>query len=389
VRTLSRILAFEKPNGMKDILPERYERKKQIRSSIERVMHMWGYRFVETPTLEYYETVGVASSIEDHQLFKLLDSSGRPLVLRPDMTTPIARLAASTLSKEPLPLRLGYCAPVFRSPKKEGGALSEFEQIGVEYIGDYSITADGEVVALLVSVLKEIGLEKFQVSIGHATLLQELLKGMLPEERLVSSFTQHLVEKNYVAFEKDVESLSVSTETKKRLLNILSLRGKEDVLSTASELLTDKEGSEELEQLSKLWYVLEDYEVSSFVQFDLTLVGEMNYYSGILFEVDAPKIGFPLGNGGRYDFLVEKFGRKLGATGFALRLDYVLEALNVKVQLPVLECVLFLPHKQREAIRFALQKRAEGIPIVLQPIESLDEIKLYSDKYKQIYPFFD
>ena len=112
---MSRLFMFEKPLGMRDTLPELYETKHSVRTTISEVMKKWGYQFIETPTLDDYETVGSASAILDQQLFKLLDQQGHTLVLRPDMTAPIVRVAASKLLKEELPLRLGYSANVFRA----------------------------------------------------------------------------------------------------------------------------------------------------------------------------------------------------------------------------------------------------------------------------------
>lgn len=126
---------FEKPLGMRDTLPNLYMMKEEVRVTMANEMKRWGYQFIETPTLEYYETVGTASAILDTQLFKLLDHEGHTLVLRPDMTAPIARVAASKLLKEKLPQRLAYSANVFRAQQREGGRPAEFEQIGVECIG--------------------------------------------------------------------------------------------------------------------------------------------------------------------------------------------------------------------------------------------------------------
>lgn len=174
---------FEKPLGMRDTLPELYETKDHVRSSIEEEMKRWGYQFIETPALEYYETVGAASAILDQQLFKLLDQQGHTLVLRPDMTAPIARVAASKLLKDDIPLRLAYSANVYRAQQREGGRPAEFEQIGVECIGDRTISADGEVIALMISSLKEAGLSEFQVSVGHIGFVQNFRQILGTEER--------------------------------------------------------------------------------------------------------------------------------------------------------------------------------------------------------------
>ncbi len=181
-------------------------------------MSRWGYRFIETPTLEYHETVGDASAILDQQLFKLLDQQGHTLVLRPDMTAPIARIAASKLLKdEESALRLAYSDSVFRAQQREGGRPAEFEQVGIECIGDPSVSADGEVIALMVETLREAGLKHFKVSVGHIGFVQELFKGIVGTDERADILRRFLYEKNYVGYRRHVEDLSLSSIDKERL----------------------------------------------------------------------------------------------------------------------------------------------------------------------------
>ena len=163
---------FEKPLGMRDTLPELYETKAAVRNKMSDEIKKWGYQFIETPALEYYETIGEASAILDQQLFKLLDQQGHTLVLRPDMTTPIARVAASKLLNQRIPLRLAYSANVYRAQQREGGRPAEFEQMGIECIGNKSTSADAEMIALMADVLKAAGLEKFKITMGHIGFVQ-------------------------------------------------------------------------------------------------------------------------------------------------------------------------------------------------------------------------
>lgn len=180
---MSSLFMFEKPLGMRDSLPEIYETKYIVKQKMDKEIKQWGYQFIETPTLEYYETVGAASAILDQQLFKLLDQQGHTLVLRPDMTAPIARLAASKLLNEDLPLRLAYNASVFRAQQREGGRPAEFEQIGVEYIGDKTVSADGEGIALMISLLEKAGVQKYQLSVGHIGFVQAFLNKFLARRK--------------------------------------------------------------------------------------------------------------------------------------------------------------------------------------------------------------
>jgi ATP phosphoribosyltransferase regulatory subunit len=375
---------FEKPLGMRDTLPPLYETKSQIRDSIGGVMKSWGFQFIETPTLEYYETIGAASAILDQQLFKLLDKEGHTLVLRPDMTAPIARVAASKIFNENYPLRLAYSENVYRAQQREGGRPAEFEQIGVELIGDETISADGEIIALMVSALKEIGLEDFQISIGHIGFLKELFLQILGTEERAKTLMKFLYEKNYVGYRENVKSLSLSTIDKQRLLDFLNLRGSIEVINQAMDLVEYDQGKESVLQLKKLWETMEDYGNQEILKFDLTLVSHMNYYTGILFEVYAKQVGFPIGNGGRYDGLFQKFGKKTSATGFALRLDRLVESLGPLPDITLSKCILFSEERRSEAFQIAKMKRAEGLKVVLQDINGVNHIDACTDQYEEI-----
>lgn len=375
---------FEKPLGMRDTLPDLYERKAAVRTSIQEEMKRWGYQFIETPALEYYETVGAASAILDQQLFKLLDQQGHTLVLRPDMTAPIARVAAARLLKDELPIRLAYSANVYRAQQREGGRPAEFEQIGVECIGDHTISADGEGMALMISALKEAGLQNFQLSAGHIGFVRDFFQQILGTEERVENLTRFLYEKNYVGYREHVKSLALSSIDKQRLLDFLKLRGGEEVIEIAYGLLENGTGKKALAELEQLWSIMRDYGQEDTVKFDLTLVSHMSYYTGILFEVYAGNVGFPIGNGGRYDLLLQKFGKDTGATGFAIRLDRLLEALEDSNEAEPVYCILYSPERRKEAFDFAKEERSAGKKVVLQDISGVKDIDACTSQYEDI-----
>lgn len=381
---MSRLFMFEKPLGMKDTLPELYETKSRVRNVIGNEMKRWGYQFMETPALEYYETVGAASAILDQQLFKLLDSQGHTLVLRPDMTAPIARVAASKLLKEGEPLRLAYSASVFRAQQREGGRPAEFEQIGIESIADNTVSADGEVIALMVSVLREAGLSNFQISVGHIGFVQELFQQILGTEERANALTKYLYEKNFVGYREHVKALNLSSIDRQRLLDFLKLRGGVEVIDLALGLMENGKGKEALLELKQLWDVVVDYGEQEKLKLDLTLVSHMSYYTGILFEVYADQVGFPIGSGGRYNLLLERFGKATVATGFALRVDRLLEALGeLKKDVPP-QLILFSEERRAEAYQFARDKRGVGVRTVLQDINGVKNIDSFTEQFSEV-----
>jgi ATP phosphoribosyltransferase regulatory subunit len=379
---MSRLFMFEKPLGMRDTLPELYEKKDGVRTYMSDTMKLWGYQFIETPTLEYYETVGAASAIADQQLFKLLDKEGHTLVLRPDMTAPIARVAASKLLEEDLPVRLAYSANVFRAQQREGGRPAEFEQIGVECLNEDTVSCDGEVIALLISSLKKAGLPQFQVSVGHVGFAQELFVQILGTNGRANALRKFLFEKNYVGYREHVNSLQLSSIDKQRLLKLLQLRGGEEVIGQALDIIENDKGKEAIVELKELWDVIKDYGFEDYVKFDFTIVSHMSYYSGILFEAYAGNVGFPIGNGGRYS-LIEKFGKKASATGFAVRVDMLLEALGGGPLENTTHCIFFSQERRKEAFQLAREMHEQGKKAVLQDISGVNNLDAFTKRFAE------
>ncbi|MBP3949987.1 ATP phosphoribosyltransferase regulatory subunit [Bacillus suaedae] len=380
---MSKPFMFEKPIGMRDTLPTMYATKKLIRDQLESEMTGWGYQMIETPTLEYYETVGVASAILDQQLFKLLDQQGNTLVLRPDMTAPIARLVASSLKGEAYPLRLAYQSTVYRAQQHEGGKPAEFEQLGVELIGDGTVSADGEVIALMIAALKRAGLSHFKVAIGHIGYVNALLLEIVGNEERADVLRRYLYEKNYVGFREHVKSLPLSSIDQRRLLSLLKLRGDKESLQEASKLVQGAEGLRAVEELEELWSVLESYGIADYVKVDFNLVLHMSYYTGVVFEGYGGNLGVPLCSGGRYDELLSKFERPGQATGFGVRLDLLVEALG-QTQETKQTCILFSKERRVEAFQQAATLREEGSKVVLQDIAGVKDVDSMSEQFIEV-----
>ncbi|BBU38443.1 ATP phosphoribosyltransferase regulatory subunit [Aeribacillus pallidus] len=378
---------FEKPLGMRDTLPGLYVIKESVRKKMMNVIESWGYQFLETPTLEFYETVGVQSAIQEQQLFKLLDRQGHTLVLRPDMTAPIARIAASKLMKESLPLRLAYSANVFRAQQHEGGRPAEFEQIGIELIGDGTISADAEAIALMIYALKNTGLKDFKISIGHIGFINALFGEILGKEERAEKLRRYLYEKNFVGYREHVKRLSLSTIDKERLLRVIDLKGGIEKADEASSLVACDSGKKALEDLKQLLIQLRAYEVDQYIKLELNIVSHMSYYTSVIFELYANGVGLPIGNGGRYDHLLEKFERPAPATGFGIRLDNLLEALGNLNLNKDRYCIIFSRENRKEAFRYANKLRKEGKQVVMQDISGIDQIDRFTGQFTDIYYF--
>lgn len=375
---------FEKPLGMRDSFPEVNEQKEYIRSTSRDFIREKGYDFIKTPSVEYFETIGKASAIDESSLFKLVDNQGEMLVLRPDMTTPIARIAASKLLKEKNPLRLAYYADVFRAQQREGGRPAEFEQLGLELIGDFSPYADSEIIFTAIELLKALGLESFQITIGHAEILTAFLTNNTNDREQVEALRQLLVEKNLVGFSQKIESMNLLQEQKERLIKIIDYTIDSKEFSDFRQFLKDDQQYllDQIEELQKLLeFQLNDY---SIVSFDFSLASHMSYYTGMLFEIHAPGSGFSIGNGGRYDELFKQFSEKVGATGFGIRVDRLLEVLPKNVVNEKHTLLLFDKGSFSKANVLAEARRNAGERVTLQFAEGVNDMEAFKQNFDDV-----
>ncbi|MBO8173195.1 MAG: ATP phosphoribosyltransferase regulatory subunit [Bacillaceae bacterium] len=383
-------LGFEKPLGMRDILPDLLSRQRYIENQLRHCIEKWGYQEIMTPTLEYYDTVGGASATLDDKLFKLLDRQGKTVVLRPDVTAPIARVVSSLLKEEPFPIRLYYHANVFRTQEKEAGRNAEFYQTGVELIGEQDVTADAEVIALAVQSLKEAGVEKFKIAVGHMGFLYGLFEEIVQDEDSREDLIRFLEEHNYVGYRERISELPLTDVDRRRLFVVSSLRGGAEKLQDALELTTNGRARKAVRNLQELIEALSAYDVMDFVIFDLNLVSNLDYYTGIVFEGYAEDLGFPVCSGGRYDSLLGKFGRPAPATGFALKMDRLTQAssLTPRQESKKRVLILFTRDNRAEAIREACRLRNEA-PDMIVTTQLIGEIEtketpLSEDRFDQV-----
>ncbi|RXT04026.1 ATP phosphoribosyltransferase regulatory subunit [Ammoniphilus sp. CFH 90114] len=374
---MTKPLGFEKPLGMRDYLPEMLAKQRFVEEKLNTCMKRWGYQEILTPTLEYYDTVGDASATLDSKLFKLLDRQGRTLVLRPDVTAPIARVASSLLKDEPRPLRLMYNTSVFRAQQNEAGRNAEFIQSGVELIGDATVEADAEVIALAVASLQAAGLSQFKIAIGHVNFMEGLLEETVPGVEQREKLKERLHNSDYVGFRQDVEALDIPADQKSRLHGILKLRGGVEKLAEAEALTINGRARKAVRNLQELWVALQAYEVTDYIIFDLNLLNNINYYTGILFEGYAAGQGWPVCGGGRYDQLLSRFGVDNPSTGFAIKMDRLLQTSELQPPEEQRKIyILFDQDSRTEAIQKANELRQDAIVVTgtQQPTTKFDAV---------------
>ncbi len=320
------------PKGTRDYLPGEVERYRYIEDELRGIFKLWGYQEVRSPTIEFVEALstGVGPELVDNT-FKFQDFDGKILALRAEMTAPVARIVTTRMATMPEPIRLFYVSNVFRYSQSYVERGREFWQAGVELIGCNTSEADGEILSLLISSLRKLGLREVRVDVGHASLLKDLLKATGLDEEKKGILQSLLAYRDEARLEKFMDQNNFPSRLREAFLQFSCCRRLDEVSSVSIGPSEYGKAGDHLRNLLEVKDVLADYGVENFVFFDFSLTRKIEYYTGMVFEASAPNLGLPLGGGGRYDDFIEKFGKlKLPATGFALEVERCLQALTAQ-----------------------------------------------------------
>jgi ATP phosphoribosyltransferase regulatory subunit len=315
------------PHGLQDRLLKEAVRRRQAEAAIRASFVRWGYQEVIPPTFEYLDNLAVGASAELKQaMYRFFDREGHTLALRADFTPQVARIAATKLFDQPMPLRCSYVGSLFRHEEPQAGRKREFTQAGVELVGAETPAADAEVVALAIATLEALGLQEFQVNLGQMAFFRALTMGL--SEGALASIRQAIDQKNRTRLIATLQDAGVTGDWRGLLARLPNLVGGPELLGEARELSDNLAQQSELAAaigwLEKTYHLLEAYGVADRVILDLGEVRGMDYYTGITFRGVAPGLGWPIVSGGRYDHLIEHFGRPLPAVGFGLGLERAL-----------------------------------------------------------------
>jgi ATP phosphoribosyltransferase regulatory subunit len=272
-----------------------------------------GYGEVHTPALEYEEVLLRGDERAAGARYRTFDEQGAVLALRSDMTIPIARVVATRYADAAPPLRFSYVARAWRATDRGVGEPREFLQAGLELIGVPGAEGEAEVIALTIEALTAAGLGRHRVGVGDGALYRTLLGSLGVPEEAHLPMLEALSRRDLVDLEHQVDALGLSQSDRDLLVRLPQLRGGPDVLREAPGVAG----------LQTLYEQLEARGVADRVIFDLGLVRELGYYTGPVFEVYDPSVGFTLGGGGRYDNLIGRFGRELPACGLAVDVQRV------------------------------------------------------------------
>ncbi len=306
------------PPGTRDVLPDEMRELRALTDRLRAAFERAGYGEVWTPSLEYEEVLKTGDDRAAGAGYRLFDEHGEVLAMRSDMTIPIARVVASRYRDAEPPFRLCYFAHAYRQVERGAGQQREFLQGGIELVGVHAPEAEAEVIALCLSALEEAGLRRHRLGVGDGQLYRHLLMALEVPEHNHLPLLESLSRRDLAGLEMRVEQLGLTGRDRDLLVRLPQLRGGPDVLERADGPVADA-----VESLRGLYGLLAERGVADRVIFDLGLVRELGYYTGAVFELYDPAVGFALGGGGRYDDLIGRFGRPLPACGIALDVQRV------------------------------------------------------------------
>jgi len=315
------------PRGTRDFLPDEMERRRYYENILRNVARTFGFREIATPIFEEAELFVTKSGPNIlNEIYAFKDKGDRDLALRPELTAPVVRMFVNGMSNEPRPLKLFYFGQCFRYERPQSGRYREFFQFGAELIGNANAETDAEAIALAVSMIKALGLKKYKIRIGHIGILRNMLAcAELPQEKL-QEVLQKLDKKMYDDAETILSSAGIGADTIKKIFDVTDTVGGKEVL----DMVTDDAAA----YMKELMEILEAMDVTD-AEIDLGVVRGLDYYTGMVFEAEAPSLGAEkqICGGGSYS-LSELFGgEKVFSTGFAIGFDRILLAMEKEGQI--------------------------------------------------------
>lgn len=359
------------PDGVRDIYNGECKKKLILQERLHKVLLKYGYQDIQTPTFEFFNIfsseIGTTPSKD---LYKFFDKDGNTLVLRPDFTPSVARSAAKYYLDDGMPAKLCYMGNTFINSNNYQGRLKENTQCGAEFIGDDSVSADAEILAMVVDSLKNAGLTKFQISVGHAQFFAGLIKAAAISDDAEIELRNLIANKNFFGVDEFIETLEIDDDLKHLFHMLGNFDSKVEEISDAKNyaknypmILSSIKALEELDQMLKL------YDIDNYVSYELGLISNYHYYTGIIFAGYTLGTGEPIVNGGRYDKLLQFFGKDAPAIGFAIVVDQLLSALSrQKIEIQALtdtNLIVYSEASMKEAIAKATELRMKGHQVTL------------------------
>lgn len=370
------------PEGTKDLLLGECIIRRDIENKLMGLFKGRGYSEMITPGLEFYDVFNLNSPyFPQENMYKLTDSKGRLLVMRPDSTMPIARVVATRLKEAALPLKLCYNQPVYRTEPALKGKSDEIVQTGIELIGSQMKMADLEVISTAVDSLKAFGLE-FSIELGHIGIFKELVGRLEASDHTKEKIRKLIETKNFPALNDLLDSFG-SNAVANALKKLPALFGGDEVFDKAEELMPDENIRRILGELRDIYIsAAEICGDSGAVTVDLGLVNKTDYYTGLIIKGYLKGHGEEVVSGGRYDKLISEFGYDVPAVGFAVNVNGIAKAVEKNGGIPAVQGADAVVYAEEgcevEAIKTARKLREQGLIVENALFDDLESVREYA-----------
>ena len=370
------------PEGTRDLLFASCRALRQTENAIRTALEGCGYSEVITPAVEYFDVFAQANpELDQENMLKIIDRSGRICVARPDNTTPIARIAATRLDDAALPVRLYYSQKVFRSVMAGHGHKGEFLQVGAELIGADGLEADKDILSAAFGALTGTGADNFRIELGHAEIYKALIEELGVDDQTAESVRRLIENKSFAAL-GDALAPYGDRPAAKALRAMPQLFGGMEVLDEVEALTGNVRVLGAVSYLRRLYKALDEAGYGSRIMIDLGLVHEMDYYTGVMFRGYIGGAGAAILSGGRYNALCAKFGKDMPAGGFGIDVESVAESLQGAARPEAAT--------RRDTVRIALTKgRLEKKTLALLKAAGYDISELEAGSRKLIFTLPD
>lgn len=365
------------PEGMRDYIFNEGSIKIQLQERIRKVFNMRGYKDIITPTIEYYDVFNcTGKTIEQERMFKLFDSSGRILVLKPDMTTPIARIAGTKFKNNDAPFKVCYSSQIFRSNESFNGKLNEITQCGIEIMGIGGVKADAEVIITGIKALLACGIADFKIEIGQAEFFNAIVSDINFSHSEKEKLRKLVEDKSYGAVSDfiDEHPETINKETAEVIKLLPEFFGDIGVLDYAKKYIHVPDALAAIDNVKEIYDLINDAGLGQYISVDLGMVHHLEYYTGAIFRGYCSSIGEDIISGGRYDRLIENFGMNTPATGMAINIDSILEFYkNIdNIETFKTQAIIYFEEGQ--------SKRAYAISDYLEKNKITVEISIFSEE---------
>lgn len=378
---------LQTPDGVRDIYGTECRLKNHIQDKIHSVIKSYGFEDIQTPSFEFFDIFNKErGTVKPNEMYKFVDRNNNTLVLRPDITPSIARSVSKYYENERFQVRLCYVGNTYINSSNYQGKLKEITQAGAELINDDTSDADAEMIALTVEALLEAGITEFQIDVGHVGFFNGLVEEAGLGKEQIAELKDLLGKKNMFAVEQYVTGLNISdSSVKEMLIRLPGMFGSDEYLDYARKNVKNECSLSAIDRLGKLYSIIDVYGLSQYVNFDLGMSSNYNYYTGTIFRAYTYGLGEPIATGGRYDRLLRQFGKDGAAIGVAINIDQLMLAAERKKGHPEPDnnscIILYCPEDRKTAIELASSKRKDGVNVRLMRKSSgvpAEEYKAYA-----------